>query len=62
MECGYGRVRSQGHPKVPASTYRLEGWSGVPWARFKPRAHLMRGLKTEAGGLHFVHLMAHGLA
>ena len=38
-------VRSQGNPKVPASTNRLEGWFG----RFKPRARLTRGLKTEAG-------------
>ena len=35
-------VRSQGNPKVPASTNRLEGWSGALWARFKPRARLTR--------------------
>ena len=29
-------VRSQGNPKVPASTNRLEGWSGALRARFKP--------------------------
>ncbi len=33
--------------KVPASTNRLEGWFG----RCKPRARLMRGLKTETGTL-----------
>ena len=38
-------VRSQGHPKVPASTNRLESWLG----RFKPWARLTRGLKTEGG-------------
>ena len=36
-------VRSQGNPKVPASTNRLEGWFG----RFKTRARLTRRLKTE---------------
>ena len=43
MERGHELVRSQGNPKVPASTNRLEGWFG----RFKPRARLARGLKTE---------------
>ncbi|MCY4522822.1 MAG: transposase, partial [Caldilineaceae bacterium] len=33
-------VRSQDHPRVPASTNRLEGWSGALRARFKPRARL----------------------
>ncbi len=51
-------VRSQRDPTVPASTNRLEGWFG----RFKPRARLTRGLKTEAGTLNFVHVMAHGMA
>ncbi len=51
-------VRSQDNPKVPASTNRLEGWFG----RFKPRAHLTRGLKTEAGARNFVCLMARGMA
>ena len=51
-------VRSQHKPKVPASTNRLEGWFG----RFKPRARLTRGLKTEAGARHFVGLMARGMA
>ena len=51
-------VRSQHNPKVPASTNRLEGWFG----RFKPRARLTRGLKTEAGACHFVGLMARGMA
>ncbi|MYD90133.1 MAG: hypothetical protein F4Y08_07305 [Caldilineaceae bacterium SB0662_bin_9] len=55
-------VCSQGNPKVPASTNRLEGWSGALWARFKPRARLTRGLKTEAGALNFVRLMARGMA
>ena len=39
-------VRSQGNPKVPATTNRLEGWFG----RFKPQARLTRGLKTEGRG------------
>ena len=51
-------VRSQHDPDVPASTNRLEGWLG----RFKPRARLARGLKTEAGALNFVRLMAQGMA
>ncbi len=51
-------VRSQDHPGVPASTNRLEGWFG----RFKPRARLTRGLKTEAGARNFVCLMARGMA
>ena len=51
-------VRSQENPKVPASTNRLEGWFG----RFKPRARLTRGLKTEAGALNFVRLMARSMA
>ena len=51
-------VRSQHNPKVPASTNRLEGWFG----RFKPRARLTRGLKTEAGTRDFVGLMARGMA
>ena len=51
-------VRSQGNPKVPASTNRLEGWFG----RCKPRARLTRGLKTETGTLNFVCLMARGMA
>ncbi len=51
-------VRSQHNLKVPASTNRLEGWLG----RFKPRARLTRGLKTEAGTRHFVGLMARGMA
>ena len=54
-------VRSQGNPKVPASTNRWEGWSGALWARFKPRARLTRGLKTEAGALNFVRLMARSM-
>ena len=55
-------VRSQWDPAVPASTNRLEGWSGALRARFKLRAHLTRGLKTEAGTLNFVRVMAHGMA
>ena len=51
-------VRSQDHPGVPASTNRLEGWFG----RFKPRARLTRGLKTETGARNFVCLMARGMA
>jgi len=51
-------VRNQDHPRVPASTNRLEGWFG----RFKPRARLTRGLKTEAGARNFVYLMARGMA
>ena len=49
---------SQGNPKVPASTNRLESWFG----RFKPRARLTRELKTEAGALNFVRLMARSMA
>ena len=51
-------VRSQENPTVPATTNRLEGWFG----RFKPRARLTRGLKTEAGALNFVRLMARSMA
>ena len=51
-------VCSQGNPKVSASTNRLEGWFG----RFKPRARLTRGLKTEVGPLNFVRLMARSMA
>ena len=51
-------VRSERDPDVPASTNRIEGWFGC----FKPRARLARGLKTEAGALNFVHLMARGMA
>ena len=58
MERWHELVRSQGNPKVPASTNRLEGWFG----RFKPRARLTRGLKTEAGARNFVCLMARGMA
>lgn len=52
------RVRSERDPDVPASTNRIEGWFG----RFKPRARLARGLKTDAGALNFGHLMAQGMA
>ena len=51
-------VHSQGNPKVPTSTNRLEGWFG----RVKPRARLTRGLKTEAGALNSVRLMARSMA
>ena len=51
-------VRSQHQPKVSATTNRLEGWFG----RLKPRARLTRGLKTEAGALNFVGLMARSMA
>ena len=51
-------VRSGRDPDVPAPPNRIEGWFG----RFKPRARLARGLKTEAGALNFVHLMAEGMA
>ncbi len=54
----HARVRSQGNPKVPASTNRLEGWFG----RCKTRPRLTRGLKAETGTLNFVHLMARGMA
>lgn len=50
-------VRSQGNPKVSASTNRLECWFG----RFKPRSRLTRGLKTETDALNFVRLMARGI-
>ncbi|MYA05498.1 MAG: hypothetical protein F4X04_10020 [Holophagales bacterium] len=51
-------VRSERDPDVPAPPNRIEGWFG----HFKPRARLARGLKTEAGGLNFVHLMVEGMA
>ena len=51
-------VHSQRNPKVSASTNWLERWFG----RFKPRARLTRGLKTEAGARHFVGLMARSMA
>ena len=51
-------VLSQHNPQVPASTNHLEDWFG----RFKPRARLTWGLKTEAGPRHFVDLMARGMA
>ena len=51
-------MRSQHNLKGPASTNQLEGWFG----RFKPRARLTRGLKTEAGARYFVSLMACGMA
>ncbi len=38
--------------------HRLEGWFGC----FNPRARRARGLKTEAGTLNFVRLMARGMA
>ena len=38
-------VRSQGNPKAPAFTNRLEGWLG----RFKPRARLTRGRRPRQG-------------
>ena len=43
VERGHELVRSQGHPKVPASLHRPEGWSGTLRVRFKPRARLPRG-------------------
>ena len=52
------RVLSRHHPDIPASTNRLEGRFG----HLKLRAHLTRGLKTEAGARHFVGLMACGMA
>ena len=55
---GNDRVRSQRNPDIPASTNRLEGWFGC----LKPRGRLTRGLKTEAGALNFVGLMAGGMA
>ena len=55
---GHDLVRSRHNPKVSATTNRLEGWLG----RFKPRARLTRGLKTEAGTRHFVGLMVRGMA
>ena len=48
----------QHHPIVPAFTTGLEGWFGC----FKTLACLTRGLKTEAGALHFVGLMVRGMA
>ncbi len=55
---GNDLVRSQHHPRVSATTNRLEGWFG----RLKARARLTRGLKTESGALNFVGLMARAMA
>ena len=41
--------------------HRGEVWSGALRARFRLRACLTRGLKTEAGAHHLVSLMAYGL-
>ncbi|MDE0670959.1 MAG: hypothetical protein F4Y08_00350 [Caldilineaceae bacterium SB0662_bin_9] len=41
--------------------HRGEVWSGALRARFRPRACLARGLKTEAGAHRLVRLTAHGL-
>ena len=41
---------------------QLEGWSDALRARFKPKARLTRGLKTEVEDLNFVRLMAHNMA
>ncbi len=57
MERWYELIRSQGNPKVPASTNRLEGRFG----RFKPRARLTQGLKTEVSALHFARLVARSM-
>ena len=54
---GHDRVRRPHNPKV-STTNRLAGWLG----RFKPRARLARGLKTEAGTRHCVGLMARSRA
>ena len=51
-------MRSQWKPESPDGTNRLEGWLG----RFKPRARLIRGLKTEAGTRNFVDLVTPGMA
>ena len=58
VECWHELVRSQGNPKVSSTTNQLEGWFG----RFKLRARLMQGLKTEAGALNFVRLMPRSMA
>ena len=55
-------ILTQESPKVSASTHRLKGWSGVLWARFKPRVRLTRELNTETGTLNFVSLMARSMA
>ena len=44
--------------KCPPPPTWLEGWFG----RFKLRARLTRGLKTEAGARQFMGLMARGMA
>ena len=49
VECWHELVRSQGHqghPKVPASPHRLEGWRG----RFQPGTRLTRGAGAEDRG------------
>ena len=58
VEHWHDLVRSQGNPKVSASTTRLEDWFG----HFKPRTRLTPRLKTETGALNFVRLMARGIA
>ena len=57
VERWHDLVRSQGNLKGSTSAHRLEGWFG----RFKPRAYLIRGLKTETGALNFVRLIARGM-
>ena len=47
-----------GEPQGARHHQPAGGWFG----RFKPRARLTRGLKTEAGALNFVHLMARSMA
>ncbi len=49
-------------PRYLVVLSRLEGWSGALRARSKSKARLTRGLKAEAEAIHFVHLMAHGMA
>ena len=58
LGAGVGSVRPPLPSLTPATINRLEGWFG----RFKPRARLARGLKTETDARNFVALMARGMA
>ena len=54
-------ARTGAQPGEPQGA-RLHQPAGDWFGRFKPRARLTRGLKTEAGALNFVRLMARSMA
>ena len=54
-------ARAGAQPGEPQGA-RLHQPAGGWFGRFKPRARLTRGLKTEAGALNFVRLMARSMA